>query len=125
MKNRYIHYSRSLIQIALILLIFASCVPQKKIKYLQNNIITYPDYAWGDGDILIDYKCSLGVPVNQYRSGYKTYILLSLREVKNKGDTDVYNIQWRIKNGFLVLMSIVITGIAMITFLEYKQITKR
>ena len=35
MKNRYIHYSRSLVQLSLILLIFASCVPQKKIKYLQ------------------------------------------------------------------------------------------
>ena len=35
MKNRSIHYSRSLVQLSLILLIFASCVPQKKIKYLQ------------------------------------------------------------------------------------------
>jgi len=35
MKNRYIHYGRYLVQLSLILLIFASCVPQKKIKYLQ------------------------------------------------------------------------------------------
>lgn len=35
MKNRTLHSGRYLVQIALILLIFASCVPQKKIKYLQ------------------------------------------------------------------------------------------
>ncbi|MFH1296952.1 MAG: polysaccharide biosynthesis/export family protein [Bacteroidota bacterium] len=35
MKIRYFHSGKYLIQIALILLIFASCVPQKRIKYLQ------------------------------------------------------------------------------------------
>jgi len=35
MKNRYFHSSKYLIQITLIILVFASCVPQKKIKYLQ------------------------------------------------------------------------------------------
>ncbi len=35
MEKRYLHASRYAVQIALILLIFASCVPQKKIKYLQ------------------------------------------------------------------------------------------
>ena len=35
MKNRHLHSGRYVIQIGLILLIFASCVPQKKIKYLQ------------------------------------------------------------------------------------------
>ncbi|MFC2028865.1 hypothetical protein ACFLTX_02950 [Chloroflexota bacterium] len=80
----------------------ASFKKRKKIRYLQNNIIAYPDYAWGDGKILLDFKCSPGIPVDRYRSGFKTFILLSLREVKNKGDTDEFNIQWKIKDGFLV-----------------------
>jgi polysaccharide export outer membrane protein len=35
MEKRYLHASKYTVQIALILFIFASCVPQKKIKYLQ------------------------------------------------------------------------------------------
>jgi hypothetical protein len=73
----------------------------KKIRYLQNNVIAFQDYAWGDGDILLDYHTSRGRPVDLYRSGFKTYILLSLREVKNSGDLDEFNIQWNIRRGFL------------------------
>lgn len=73
----------------------------QKVRYLQDNIIAYQDQAWGDGDILIDYKCIPGVPVDRYRSGHKTHILISLREVKCKGDIDDFDIQWRWKEGFL------------------------
>lgn len=74
---------------------------RKKIRYLQDNIIAYQDYGWGDGEILLNYKTSRGKAVDYYRSGYKTYILLSLREVKTKGDVDEFNIHWNIRNGFL------------------------
>jgi hypothetical protein len=59
--------------------IFKKC---KRIRYLQNEVITYQDHAWGDGEILINYRTNRGKPVDWYRSGYKTYILLSLRDVK-------------------------------------------
>lgn len=74
---------------------------RKKVRYLQDNIIAYQDYCWGDGEILLNYRSSRGKAVDLYRSGYKTYILLSLREVKNRGDVDEFNIQWNIRNGFL------------------------
>lgn len=74
---------------------------RKKIRYLQNNIIAYQDYGWGDGEHFQDYRAKPGVKVDQYKAGYKTYILLSLREVKNRGDVDEFHIQWKIKNGFL------------------------
>jgi hypothetical protein len=73
----------------------------KKVRYLQSNVIAFQDYAWGDGNILLNYHTSRGKPVDLYRSGYKTYILLSLREVKNSGDVDEFNIQWDIRQGFL------------------------
>ncbi len=74
---------------------------RKKVRYLQNNIIAYQDYGWGDGEYFQDYRARPGVKVDQYKAGYKTYILLSLREVKNRGDVDEFHIQWKIKNGFL------------------------
>jgi hypothetical protein len=73
----------------------------KKVRYLQDNIIAFQDYAWGDGEILINYRTSKGKPVDRYRSGFKTYILLSLREVRNRGEIDEFNIQWNIRRGFL------------------------
>jgi hypothetical protein len=74
---------------------------RQKVKYLQDNIIAYQDQAWGDGKILLRYRCSPGKAVDRYRLGYKTHILISLREVKNKGDEDEFNIQRGIRNGFL------------------------
>ena len=73
---------------------------RKKVKYLQDNTVVYQDCAWGDGKILINYKTNIGKPVDRYRSGYKTIILLSLHEIKNRGDTDDFHINWEIKDGF-------------------------
>jgi len=72
-----------------------------QVRYLQDEIIAFQDYAWGDGEVLLDYQTNLGRAVDRHRSGYKTYLLLSLREVKNRGDVDEFHIQWKIKNGFL------------------------
>jgi hypothetical protein len=74
---------------------------QERVKYLQNNIIAFQDQAWGDGKILQNYKCTPGMPVDKYRSGYKTHILISLRDVKNRGDIDEFNIRWGISQGYL------------------------
>jgi hypothetical protein len=73
----------------------------EKVRYLQNNIIAYQDKAWGDGEILIDYRCSPGIPVDHYRPGRKTYILISLREARNQGEVDEFNIEWGMRKGFL------------------------
>ena len=74
---------------------------REKVQYLQDNIIAYQDQAWGDGEILLAYRCTPGFPVDRYRSGYKTHILISLREVKHMGDIDEYRIEWGIRRGFL------------------------
>ena len=49
----------------------------ERVRYLQDNIIAYQDQAWGEGKILPNYRCTPGTPVDQYRSGYKTHILIS------------------------------------------------
>ena len=74
---------------------------QERVRYLQNNIIAYQDQAWGDGELLVDYQCSPGTVVDQYRPGRKTYLLLSLREMKERGDVDEFHITWKMRNSFL------------------------
>jgi hypothetical protein len=64
-------------------------------------VIAYQDQAWGDGEILLNYRCTPGTPGDRYRSGYKTTILISRREVKDKGDVNELNIEWGIRRGFL------------------------
>ncbi len=74
---------------------------QERVRYLQHSIIAYQDQAWGDGEILLDYRCTPGNLVDRYRPGQKTLLLISLREIKNRGDEDVLHITWRIRGGFL------------------------
>ncbi len=79
----------------------ASFKKRLHVRYLQDNIIAFQDQAWGDGKILRNYRTSRGQAVDQYKSGYKTYILLSLREIRNRGDVDEFRISWDIREGFL------------------------
>jgi hypothetical protein len=72
----------------------------ERVRYLQNNIMAYQDQPWGDGKILVNYKCSPGVVVDQYRPGNKTYILISLRDIRKRGDIDEFHIQWEQQHGF-------------------------
>lgn len=74
---------------------------RQRVRYLQNNIIAFQDQAWGDGEILLDYHCTPGVEVDRYRPGHKTYVLISLQEVKRRGDLDEFNIEWDIRDGFI------------------------
>ena len=74
---------------------------REKVRYLQDNIIAYQDQAWGDGEILLNYRCTPGTPVDIYQPGRKTYVLVSLREVKNQGDIDEFNIEWGLANSFM------------------------
>jgi len=73
---------------------------RQQVKFLQDNIISFEDYAWGDGEIFVDYKCAPGVVVDRYREGDRWNILISLRGTKNKGDVEEFYIQRTVKNGF-------------------------
>jgi hypothetical protein len=79
----------------------ASVRKYERVRYLQDNVVAFQDQAWGEGKILLNYRCTPGVPVDHYCSSYKNIILISRREVKNRGDEDEYHIQWGIRRGFI------------------------
>ena len=79
----------------------ATLSKSQRVRYLQNNVIAYQDQVWGDGDILLDYKCSPGVEVDRYKPAEMTYILISLRDVKQKGEMDNLEISWKAKGAFV------------------------
>lgn len=74
---------------------------RQKVRYLQDNIIAYQDQAWGDGQILLNYRCSPGRAVDFYRPGRKTFILIALHEQRSCGDIDEFNMEWDMRDGFL------------------------
>ena len=74
---------------------------RQMVRFLDDNLVAFTDYAWGDGNTLVDYSCSPGVPVDVYDDGAKQTILISLRETKNRGDTLHFKIQRKILRGFM------------------------
>jgi hypothetical protein len=73
---------------------------QQTIRFLQNNIISYQDKAWGDGDIFASYRCSPGKAVDRYREGLFYWVLISLRASRQRGDIEHVDIERGIENGF-------------------------
>ena len=73
---------------------------RQRVRFLQDNVIAFQDFAWGDGEVLVDYECSPGIAVDRYRNGDRWNVLISLREIKNSGDIEDFYIQRRIKRGF-------------------------
>jgi len=73
---------------------------QQKVRFLQNYVAAITDHAWGDGEILAEYECSLGVPVDFYQDGSRHTVLISLREAKSRGDLLKFVIRRKIVGGF-------------------------
>ena len=69
----------------------------ERVRFLQDNVIAIQDQVWGINKDVFDYKCSPGVPVDFYQSGQKTFIIISLREVRSKNDEIDLNMQWYLK----------------------------
>ena len=72
----------------------------EKLRFRQNHVAALTDYVWGDGEILADYRCSPGVPVDCYKEGSRYAVLISLREHKHHGEEMVLRTHRMIRSGF-------------------------
>ncbi len=72
-----------------------------RVKFLQDNVIAFQDYAWGDGQPLLHYRCSPGMIVDRYREGTRWNVLISLRETKSTGDIQEFHIERRLRQSFM------------------------
>lgn len=73
---------------------------RQQVKFLQDHIIAFQDYAWGEGEIFGDYQCSPGKIVDRYREDDQWNILISLRETKSAGDITDFYTERTVKDGF-------------------------
>ncbi len=72
----------------------------QRIKFLQDNVIAFEDFAWGQGNVLAEYKCSPGFEADRYLDGDRWNILISLRETKHRGDIQDFYIERKLANTF-------------------------
>ena len=72
----------------------------ERVRFRQNHVAAITDYVWGDGDMLAEYRCSPGVPVDCYKEGSRYAILISLREHRNHGDELCLRTHRKIIDGF-------------------------
>ena len=73
---------------------------RQRVKFLQNNIIAFEDYVWGDGELLENYQCSPGIVADQYQEGDRWNVLISLRATKGIGDVEEFYIVRQERNTF-------------------------
>lgn len=73
---------------------------RQKVRFLQDNIIAFQDFAWGEGNIFAGYRCTPGAAVDRYKAGDRWNILISLRETKKRGDVEEFNMERHIEEGF-------------------------
>ena len=73
---------------------------EQRVRFLQDHVVALTDYAWGDGEILLGYRCEPGMAVDRYDDGHKKTILISLRETKGRGDVLDFLIQRQVRGGF-------------------------
>lgn len=71
-----------------------------QVKFIQNNVIAIEDFIWGDGVFMKDYSCTPGHVADTYKSGSRTNVLISIRDVKNKGDIENFEFKRKIVDGF-------------------------
>ena len=73
---------------------------QQRVRFLQNDIAAFQDFAYGDGQIFAGYKVSPGVAADRYRDGDRWHVLISLRATKNRGDVEDFLLERTIEDGF-------------------------
>jgi hypothetical protein len=74
---------------------------RQRVKFLQDNMIAFEDFAWGDGEILSNYKVVPGFVVDKYLEGDRWNILISLRGSKSSGDIEEFHMERTEKNTYL------------------------
>lgn len=72
----------------------------QRLRFRQNHVTALTEYAWGQGDLFADYRCSPGVPVDYYDEGSRRVVLISLRGKKNAGDTMTLRSHRLVMEGF-------------------------
>ena len=71
----------------------------QRMRFRQNHVTALTEYAWGQGDLYAEYRCSPGVPADYYEERSRHVVLISLRG-KSAGDTMTLRTHRLVMEGF-------------------------
>jgi hypothetical protein len=74
---------------------------RQKVRFLVDDVVAFRDVFWGEGNLASSYRCRPGKAVDFYGEGSKDYVLISLRESKHVGDAVEFNIERKVRGGFV------------------------
>jgi hypothetical protein len=70
------------------------------LRFLQNGVVGLYHQVWGEGDLFADYAVTPGVVGDRFRLGARHITLISLRQIKNRGDVVRLRIRRKILGGW-------------------------
>lgn len=74
---------------------------QSRLRFLQNEVIAISDFAWPQTQAIKSYSCSPGIKVDQFPHADKLQFVISLRDVKHRGDEQTYTFRRVLVDQFL------------------------
>ena len=72
----------------------------QQLRFLQDGVVGLYHQVWGAGELFADYEVEPGVVADRFRLGAHQITLISLRQIKNRGDRLRLYIRRQIRHGW-------------------------
>jgi hypothetical protein len=73
---------------------------EQVVRFLQDGVVGLYHQVWGEGDLFDDYQVAPGVVADRFQLGPRHLTLISLRQIKNRGDVLRLRIRRQVKRGW-------------------------
>lgn len=70
------------------------------IRFLQDGVVGLYHQIWGEGELFDEYDVQPGIVADRFQVGSRHITLISLRQIKNRGDQLQMRIRRRIRHGW-------------------------
>jgi hypothetical protein len=72
----------------------------QELCFLQDGVVGLYHQVWGEGELFDEYEVRPGVVADRFQLGSRHISLISLRQIKNRGDTLQLRIRRQIRGGW-------------------------
>lgn len=73
---------------------------EQELRFLQDGVVGLYHQVWGEGELFDDYQVEPGIVADRFQLGARQVTLISLRQIKNRGDVLHLRIHRQVKRGW-------------------------
>jgi hypothetical protein len=73
---------------------------EQELRFLQDGVVGLYHQVWGEGELFDDYQVEPGIIADRFQLGSRHITLISLRQIKNRGDSLRLRIRRQVKRGW-------------------------